>query len=48
MEKLQQYLGGRDVTIISDHKPLQQFHKKIKLNSKRIEHWLIKHQEIIP
>ncbi|CAF3363996.1 unnamed protein product [Rotaria socialis] len=48
MEKLQQYLGGRDVTIISDHKPLQQFHKKIKVNSKRIEHWLIKHQEIIP
>ncbi|CAF3645589.1 unnamed protein product [Rotaria socialis] len=48
MEKLQQYLGRRDVTIISDHKPLQQFHKKIKVNSKRIEHWLIKHQEIIP
>ncbi|CAF4955322.1 unnamed protein product [Rotaria sp. Silwood1] len=48
MEKLQQYLGGRDVTIFSDHKPLQQFHKKIKANSKRIEQWLIKHQEIIP
>ncbi|CAF1433061.1 unnamed protein product [Rotaria sp. Silwood1] len=48
MEKLQQYLGGRDVTIISDHKPLEQFHKKTKLNSKRIDQWLLKHQEIIP
>jgi hypothetical protein len=48
LEKLQQYLGVRDVMIISDHKPLEQFHKKNKLNSKRIEEWLIKHQEIIP
>ncbi|CAF1363628.1 unnamed protein product [Rotaria sordida] len=48
MDKLKEYLGGRDVTIISDHKPLQQFHKKSKFNSKRIEEWLLKHQEIIP
>ena len=48
MEKLQQYLGGREVLIMSDHKPLEQFHKKIKLNNKRIEQWLIKHQDMIP
>jgi transposase InsO family protein len=48
MEKLQQYLGGRDVMIISDHKPLEQFHKKHKINSKRVESWLIKYQDIIP
>jgi predicted aspartyl protease len=48
MGKLQQYLGGRDVMIITDHKPLEQFHKRNKINSKRIEEWLIKHQDILP
>ncbi|CAF1437902.1 unnamed protein product [Adineta ricciae] len=48
MEKLQNYLGGRQVMIISDHKPLQQFHLKFKINSKRITEWLIKYQDILP
>jgi transposase InsO family protein len=48
MEKLQQYLGGRDVIVYTDHKPLEHFHKKSKFNSKRIVEWLIKHQDIIP
>ncbi|CAF4523836.1 unnamed protein product, partial [Didymodactylos carnosus] len=48
IEKLQQYLGGRDVIIHSDRKPLEQFHKKRKFNSKRIAEWLIKHQDILP
>ncbi|CAF0786226.1 unnamed protein product [Adineta steineri] len=47
LNKLQQYLGGRDVLIITDHKPLQQFHIKMKINSKRINDWLIKNQEIL-
>ena len=47
LNKLQQYLGGKDVLIITDHKPLQQFHIKKKINSKRIEQWLIKNQEIL-
>ncbi|CAF4596722.1 unnamed protein product [Rotaria sp. Silwood2] len=43
-----QYLGGRDVTIFTDHKPLEQFHKKNHFNCKRIDEWLLKHQDIIP
>ncbi|CAF1178999.1 unnamed protein product [Didymodactylos carnosus] len=34
MNKLQQYVGGRDVTIHTDHKPLEQFHKQKKFNCK--------------
>ncbi|CAF3454294.1 unnamed protein product [Rotaria sp. Silwood2] len=48
INKLQQYLGGRDVTIFTDHKPLEQFHKKNHFNCKRIDEWLLKHQDIIP
>ncbi|CAF1106349.1 unnamed protein product [Adineta ricciae] len=47
LNKLQQYLGGRDVLVLTDHKPLQHFHAKNKINSKRIEQWLIKNQEIL-
>jgi transposase InsO family protein len=48
MSKLQQYLGGRDVTILTDHKPLEQFQKKNHMNCKRVEEWLLKYQDIIP
>ena len=48
MEKLQQYLGGRDVIVYTDHQPLEHFHMKSKFNSKRIVEWLIKYQDIIP
>ena len=48
LNKLQQYLGGRNVLIITDHKPLQQFQIKQKINSKRITQWLIKNQELLP
>ncbi|CAF4456971.1 unnamed protein product, partial [Didymodactylos carnosus] len=48
MKKLEQYLGGRDVVIHTDHKPLAQFHKKNKFNSKRIDEWLLKHQDMLP
>ncbi|CAF2775749.1 unnamed protein product [Rotaria sp. Silwood2] len=40
MNKLQQYLGGRDVTILSDHKPLERFYKKTHFSCKRIEECL--------
>ncbi|CAF1488885.1 unnamed protein product [Adineta steineri] len=48
MNKLQQYLGGRDVMIHTDHKPLEQFQRKYKFNCKRIEEWLLKYQDMIP
>ncbi|CAF1265426.1 unnamed protein product [Didymodactylos carnosus] len=48
MDKLQQYLGGKNVMVHLDHKPLEQFHKKRKFNSKRIAEWLIKHQDVLP
>ncbi|CAF4563297.1 unnamed protein product, partial [Didymodactylos carnosus] len=48
MKKLEQYMGGRDVVIHTDHKPLAQFHKKNKFNSKRIDEWLLKHQDMLP
>ena len=47
MNKLQQYLGGREVIVITDHEPLEQFHRKRKSNSKRVEQWLIKNQDVI-
>lgn len=47
LEKLQHYLGGRQVEVMTDHQPLANFHRKRKSNSKRIDHWLVKHQDIV-
>ena len=47
MSQLEQYLGGREVTVYTDHKPLVGFHRKLNSYSKRIGNWLIKYQEMI-
>ena len=45
---MEQYLGGKEIAIHTDHKPLVGFHKKRNCNSKRIDSWLLKYQDMLP
>ncbi|CAF1168418.1 unnamed protein product [Rotaria sp. Silwood1] len=47
LSELRSYIGDSDLIIETDHKPLENFHKK-QINNKRVMNWLFKLQDILP
>ncbi|CAF4388613.1 unnamed protein product [Rotaria sp. Silwood2] len=47
LTELRSYIGDSDIVVETDHKPLENFHKK-QINNKRVMNWLFKLQDILP
>ncbi|CAF4666594.1 unnamed protein product, partial [Rotaria sp. Silwood2] len=47
ISELRSYIGDSDFIIETDHKPLENFHKK-QINNKRVMNWLFKLQDMLP
>ncbi|CAF4355389.1 unnamed protein product, partial [Rotaria sp. Silwood2] len=47
LTELRSYIGDSDIIVETDHKPLENFHKK-QINNKRVMNWLFKLQDILP
>ncbi|CAF4618236.1 unnamed protein product, partial [Rotaria socialis] len=47
ISELRSYIGDSDFMVETDHKPLENFHKK-QINNKRVMNWLFKLQDILP
>ncbi|CAF3196869.1 unnamed protein product [Rotaria socialis] len=47
ISELRSYIGDSDFIVETDHKPLENFHKK-QINNKRVMNWLFKLQDILP
>ena len=47
ISNLRSYLGDADFMVETDHKPLENFHRK-QINNKRVMNWLFKLQDLLP
>ena len=47
LTELRPYIGDSDITVETDHKPLENFYKK-QINNRRVMNWLFKLQDLLP
>ena len=47
ISELRSYIGDSNFIVETDHKPLENFHRK-QINNKRVMNWLFKLQDILP
>ena len=47
LTELRPYIGDSDITVVTDHKPRENFYKK-QINNRRVMNWVFKLQDLLP